>query len=97
MIGALEVPPEESAFLRILKLPEVKISAPLTSLSFVAIYYIELTLGFKSKCRVRCISSAQIGYNEIRDIKPRYYIGTHMKIPIPKWRKSKKLFFRESK
>ncbi len=32
MVGAPEVPPEECRFLRILKLSEVKISAPLTSL-----------------------------------------------------------------
>ncbi len=32
MVEAPEVPPEECRFLHILKLPEVKISAPLTSL-----------------------------------------------------------------
>ncbi len=37
-------------------------------------------LGFKSKYRVRCISSAQIGDNEIRDIKPGYYIGIRMNV-----------------
>ncbi len=39
-------------------------------------------LGFKSKCRVRCISSTQIDNNEIRDIKPHYYIGIHMNFAI---------------
>ncbi len=35
MVTASEVPPEESEFLRILKLPEVKISAPLISPTFI--------------------------------------------------------------
>ncbi len=39
-------------------------------------------LGLKSKCKVCCISSAQIGDNEIRDIKPRYYIGIHVNFAI---------------
>ncbi len=39
-------------------------------------------LGFKSKCRVHCISSAQIGDKEIRDIKPHYYIGIRMNFAI---------------
>ncbi len=43
---------------------------------------LELVLGFKSKCRVCCISSAQIGDNEISDIKLRYYIGTRMNFAI---------------
>ncbi len=39
-------------------------------------------LGFKSKCRVHCISSPQIGDKEIRDIKPRYYIEIRMNFTI---------------
>ncbi len=39
-------------------------------------------LGFKSKCRVRCISSPQIGDKEIRDIKPHYFIEIHMNFAI---------------
>ncbi len=45
-------------------------------------YQAQLPLGFKSKCRVRCISSAQIGDKEIRDIKSCYYIRIHMNFAI---------------
>ncbi len=40
------------------------------------------SLGFKSKCRVSCISSPQIGDNEVRDIKLHYYIGILMNFAI---------------
>ncbi len=43
---------------------------------------VKCLLGLKSKCRVRWISSVQIDDNEIRDIKPHYYIVIHMNFLI---------------